>query len=35
MNKYIEEFREACIKLEAEEDHLYSNNDIAVLKKRK
>lgn len=33
MNKYIEEFREACIKLEEAEDHSYSNNDIAALKK--
>ena len=31
-NKYIEKFREACIKLEAEEDHIYSNNNIAALK---
>jgi predicted RNase H-like nuclease (RuvC/YqgF family) len=33
MNKYIKEFKEAINKLEEAEDYLYSNSDIAALKK--
>lgn len=32
-NKYIEEFRKSCKKLEEAEDYLYSNDDITALKK--